>query len=474
MTTHQVEMENFITGDLTQEGQVSDFVSQKPDDNSIIEQKVSISEMKEEIDCRSEIATQKMDMLKDCMALNRITIRSIQTLNAGDFNLGHRSFQSLVSSTSASTNSTLTTSSDETLLPEESKDEIKMQENLSIKTEKKFFKKEDREDINDNNLNPDPHSGKKLFVVVLNDGTGTAVVQVSDEDAKKHQTNCENSLHEDNDFENLFELDNVKNVCDLKELRKSRFITKKPKDELWKPPARIIKAEKSFKESKESKSFQEQKNYSSKNSCNCKECDREFDYSSAVNLHIRKNTGERFYKCPRCDFASFYLASIKNHIRSHTGAKPFKCYTCRAKFPTSQALLKHKYNCHLLSPKTDNLRCRFCKETFEDKAKWKKHVDSHKVGDFYACSICNYQKKNSSSLESHMNKHANKELFICNECGKSFEQKGLLKEHWGFYHISLLRKKTYKCTMCSYNFVHFECLCRHTKLVHCKTTPKRK
>lgn len=58
-------------------------------------------------------------------------------------------------------------------------------------------------------------------------------------------------MHEDNDFENLFEPDDVKNVCDLKELRKSRVVAKKPKDELWKPPARI---EKSFKENNESKS----------------------------------------------------------------------------------------------------------------------------------------------------------------------------------------------------------------------------
>lgn len=137
--------------------------------------------MKNEIDCPSEIAAQKMDMLKDCMALNRITIRSIQTLNAGDFNLGHRSFQSLVSSTSASTNSTLTTSSDETLLPEDSKDDIKLQENLSMTTEKNFFNQQDKENVNDNNLNPDPHCGKELFVVVLNNGTETAVVQVSDE-----------------------------------------------------------------------------------------------------------------------------------------------------------------------------------------------------------------------------------------------------------------------------------------------------
>ncbi|XP_074105778.1 uncharacterized protein LOC141531726 isoform X2 [Cotesia typhae] len=288
MTTHQMEMENFITGDLTQNDQ--DFVSQELDDNSNIEKKVSISGMKNEIDCPSEIAAQKMNMLKDCMALNRTTIRSIRTLNAGDFNLGHRSFQSLVSSTIASTNNirtnTFTNSSDEALLPEESKD---------------------RENVNDNNLNPDSHCGKELFVVVLNDGTGAAVVQVSDEDTKKHQTNCENSLHEDTDFENLFEPNNVKNVCDLKELRKSRVVAKKPKDELWKPPAQI---EKSFKENKESKSSL-QKNYFSKNSCNCKECDREFDYSSAVNLRIEKSTGERFYKCPRCNFVSIYLASIK-------------------------------------------------------------------------------------------------------------------------------------------------------------------
>ncbi|XP_057320885.1 zinc finger protein 426-like [Microplitis mediator] len=213
--------------------------------------------------------------------------------------------------------------------------------------------------------------------------------------------------------------------------------------------------------------FKKRERSPDKNNHDCKECETEFDYSSAINLRIRKQDGERFYKCPRCSYVSTCLRSIKTHVRSHTKEKPYECHECRAKFVSSRDLLKHKYNIHLwrLSDNND-LRCRICKETFQDPRSLAIHFSAHKNGDYYECNICQYKKTKASSLENHMNKHVDNNLFICNDCGKSFQQKGLLREHWRFYHISQLQNKRYKCPQCPYNFVHYECLNRHRNKNH--------
>ena len=81
----------------------------------------------------------------------------------------------------------------------------------------------------------------------------------------------------------------------------------------------------------------------------CHMCDKSFDNSGLLNMHVSVHTGEKLYKCYICDKAFSYSRSLDRHMQHHT------YLMCDKAFTASGELEKHTrvhtgenpYKCHV-------------------------------------------------------------------------------------------------------------------------------
>lgn len=86
----------------------------------------------------------------------------------------------------------------------------------------------------------------------------------------------------------------------------------------------------------------------SSNKYKCPYCPYATNYSSHLQAHKRKHTGERPYKCDICAKAFTQKTTLVNHYRSHTGERPFSCVHCKKGFSQKVHLKLHKCLSNLL------------------------------------------------------------------------------------------------------------------------------
>lgn len=129
----------------------------------------------------------------------------------------------------------------------------------------------------------------------------------------------------------------------------------------------------------------------------CKECDKSFQYASALKLHTVSHTSEKPYICDRCS-SSF---TQKSHLTRH--------------------LLIHKKN-------AKTFECSECKMSFRQRFYLQAHMRSHSGAKPYSCKECSKSFSQKSHLNTHAKSHQEKKI-ICDLCNKHFTLLHHLSSH---------------------------------------------
>lgn len=117
----------------------------------------------------------------------------------------------------------------------------------------------------------------------------------------------------------------------------------------------------------------------------CKNCDKSFQFASALKLHTVSHTGEKPYACNRCSISFTQKSHLKRHSLTHKkNAKKFKCSDCNMSFRLNFSLQVHKRVHSGAKPYT----CKECSKSFSQKSHLNTHSKSHEERKFI-CDLCN-------------------------------------------------------------------------------------
>ncbi|XP_038574569.1 zinc finger protein 135-like isoform X1 [Micropterus salmoides] len=126
----------------------------------------------------------------------------------------------------------------------------------------------------------------------------------------------------------------------------------------------------------------------------CYVCGKTFLRKNTLTDHMRRHPVKIIYSCSVCEKTFISESSLSSHERSHAVEKPFCCPYCGRRYSKEKCLMSHleeKY-----------LRCSVCKETFQCRQYFVKHMEGHKNGNKgYGCSVCGKIFSRWSQLNSH-------------------------------------------------------------------------
>ena len=224
----------------------------------------------------------------------------------------------------------------------------------------------------------------------------------------------------------------------------------------------------------------------------CSICLRSFSYKHVLENHIRTHTGEKPFGCKICGKCFARDHHLKTHFRIHTGEKPYKCNYCGKPFRQVGNLRRH-HSSHF-NHNSGNVGYIYKADSVAFQAKYSFEEKSH------MCKICSKCFSFKFELENHLKTHSDEKPYQCNYCGKTFRQaKSVIRHHETFHsknqdcdslitqpseslvspkcnkispnnlinnseeteNSSNIKKKKYKCLLCSKSFTRTQNLKYH-------------
>ncbi|CAH1246270.1 ZNF407 [Branchiostoma lanceolatum] len=221
----------------------------------------------------------------------------------------------------------------------------------------------------------------------------------------------------------------------------------------------------------------------------CGECGYTTKARKAINMHIRKHSGERPFKCSYCNYAAKDKSTLRRHSKCHTGSGQFTCEICN--FSTSQktTLGKHmkihnvgdRYPCmfcHYVARVESDLaihireshppsiyQCPHCAYSTALLANFSRHMRKHTGVKPFKCDICNYATAVQSNLVRHKRTHTNEKPFMCKECSYATSVQSNLVRHVNTQHMNVM---LYHCNHCGYSSNFRGNMIRHLSAQHSK------
>lgn len=160
----------------------------------------------------------------------------------------------------------------------------------------------------------------------------------------------------------------------------------------------------------------------------CNVCGSTFAEALDLLAHAEVHTRASSHKCTLCGEIFSQEQSIRAHI-SKAHAKELTEHTCRLcgkHCKDERTLLKHAWD----HSKEKNHSCLKCGKTFYNKARLKRHMQSHR-NKSVACNVCGKNFPDGRTLMNHRHSHTNVSgrQFECLECGKTFGSRSSQQIH---------------------------------------------
>lgn len=145
-------------------------------------------------------------------------------------------------------------------------------------------------------------------------------------------------------------------------------------------------------------------------------------------------------RCTLCGETFDRDDEIRQHIAKvhEKDLTSLSCRMCGKVCKDERTLMKHAWD----HSKEKNHSCPKCGKSFFNKARLKRHMQSHR-NKSVACDVCHESFPDGRSLMNHRHSHSNVSgrQFPCRECGKTFgsrsSQQIHMRIHTGMQRISL-------------------------------------
>ncbi|KAE8632294.1 hypothetical protein XENTR_v10001508 [Xenopus tropicalis] len=171
----------------------------------------------------------------------------------------------------------------------------------------------------------------------------------------------------------------------------------------------------------------------------CEFCDKQFNYSCQLSLHMSSHHDKKFYQCDQCGKELSTLKKLHDHIAYHSDARPHKCRLCDKAYKVKNDLTQHIRVKHLEASngKPPLLQlCEFCGQAV-------KHYKSHKIFcsgiKKFKCDFCVQSFHRISELKRHTWTHTGELPYRCKICGKGCRHPSNMKKHIRTVHKADMR-----------------------------------
>lgn len=165
------------------------------------------------------------------------------------------------------------------------------------------------------------------------------------------------------------------------------------------------------------------------------------------------------YRCMLCGETFAEEAVIKRHITNVHGAEltSNSCRLCGKLCRDSRTLMKHSWE----HSSEKNHSCSKCGKTFHNKARLKRHMQSHR-NKSVTCDVCSEEFPDGRSLMNHRHSHTNVSgrQFPCKECGKTFGSRSSQQIHMRIH----TGERPYGCRFCWKAFADGGTLRKHERI----------
>ncbi|GBM81943.1 Gastrula zinc finger protein xFG20-1 [Araneus ventricosus] len=169
--------------------------------------------------------------------------------------------------------------------------------------------------------------------------------------------------------------------------------------------------------------------YECKNACDTKAKEsqsRRFKIDKGTKIYDISNKGRYLrFKCTVCEklFDSSY--KLRVHMRYHTDERPYVCENCGLAVHTNSALNQHKRTMHNMDKP---FLCVGCGMKFNRKGNLKSRMEINKGITPLECTPCPREFTLLYEVESHRMSQLKMEL-LCDVCGEKFNCKRALQSH---------------------------------------------
>ena len=146
----------------------------------------------------------------------------------------------------------------------------------------------------------------------------------------------------------------------------------------------------------------------------CHLCEKSYESSYKLKLHMNAHTGERPFVCEFCGKGFARGPNLNAHRRVHTGEKPFSCNRCSRGFSHPSDRIVHMVTevCvradRYIRRTGQGWECTSCDSgVFESREQAERHARQHETGKGLACPVCqtNYQGQKAHVLVKHVREY---------------------------------------------------------------------